>query len=252
MLSRTTITGWLLLLGHIAAGIALAYQQYWVALALVLATHAFFLWGSLRPNSGLFGSVAKTFATEEQEVWLTIDDGVCPDTTPALLDSLMKHGVQASFFLVGRKNDAHPELVERIRSEGHQVANHTQTHPHASFWAAFPWTLKREIGEEIGAFRSPVGMSNWFVHSYLQKRGERPIGWSVRGLDGISTPRAEVTERIAEDLQPGAIVLIHDGYDVEKRGYAPVDVLEDLLGLLSERGYRCVLPGKAALLPKAN
>ena len=248
-MTRTRLTGWLLLLGHVAAGVAIAYGQYLAGVGLVLATHAFFLWGTLRPNSSLFGSVAKSFSTKAQEVWLTIDDGVCPKTTPALLDSLKKHGVRASFFLVGRKTDAHPELVERIQREGHQVANHTQTHPHAFFWAALPWTLKREIGEVQSSFRSPVGMSNWFVHSYLQQRGLRPIGWSARGLDGISTPREEVRENISRGLQPGAILLIHDGYDAEKRGYAPVDILEDLLQLLKQRGYQCVLPTQAALLP---
>ncbi|MCP4446865.1 MAG: polysaccharide deacetylase family protein [Myxococcales bacterium] len=247
---RTRLTGGILLLGHFAAAAVVAYGYYLGALVLVLATHCFFLWGTLRPNSSLFGSVAKTFLTKQQEVWLTIDDGVCPKTTPALLDSLKKHGVRASFFVVGRKTDAHPELMERIASEGHQIANHTQTHPHASFWAAFPWTLKREIGEGTEAFRSPVGMSNWFVHSYLKKRGLRPIGWSVRGLDGIATPRAEVTANIDKGLRPGAIVLIHDGYDVERRGYAPVDILEDLMQLLEKRGYQCTIPPKSALLPR--
>ncbi|MCA9672199.1 MAG: polysaccharide deacetylase family protein [Myxococcales bacterium] len=250
-MNRTTFTGALLLLGHLGA-VAAAVAGAWIAaLATLLATHALFLLGTLVANSPLFGPVMRSFETPRREVWLTIDDGPDPRTTPALLDCLAAAGAKATFFVVGERAARAPELVERIRAEGHAVADHTRTHPHATFWAALPWRLRREIAPDARLFRSPVGMSNWFVHALLRRRGTVLVGWSVRGLDGINTPRAQVVARIERGVAPGAILALHDAYDAERRGYAPSDVIADVLAALERRGYRAVVPEPNTLRPAA-
>jgi len=243
------MTGIVLALGHVTALAALGLGELGTAALLVLCTHAFFLWGTLRPNSQLFGPVVRSFQTPNNEVWLTIDDGVHPETTPQLLDCLARHKVPATFFVIGERANAYPQLIARILSAGHQLGNHSRTHPQTSFWAIPPWRIGREIGEQTAPYRSPVGMSNWFVHAYLRRRRTPPIGWSVRGLDGIGTPKERVVENLLHGLRPGAILAMHEGYDPVTRGYAPVDILEALLRALAKRGYRCVLPQPGSWKP---
>jgi peptidoglycan/xylan/chitin deacetylase (PgdA/CDA1 family) len=65
----------------------------------------------------------------KNEIAITVDDGPTPETTPKILEIFRKHGVKATFFLVGHNVEKHPELVKMILDEGHSVANHTWTHP---------------------------------------------------------------------------------------------------------------------------
>ena len=89
-------------------------------------------------------------------------------------------------------------------------------------------------------------MSNWFVHRYLQAQGQRPVGWTARGRDGVSASREDIRRRLEAGISPGSILLIHDGYDATARGYAPADIAGDLLEALDARGYRCVIPEPAS------
>lgn len=241
---RTRLSGALLLLGHAAALGLVAGGELAVGLAALLATHGFFLLGTLWPNSPLFGPVVRRFETPRNEVWLTIDDGVDPATTPQLIDCLERNGVAATHFVIGRRAARYPELIERLRESGQQLGDHSQTHPKASFWAIMPWQLRQQIAPRDGLFRSPVGMSNWFVHEHLHRRGLRPIGWTVRGLDGVASPREQVLGRLIAGIRPGAILLLHDGYDPRARGYAPADIAAELIEAVRACGYRCVIPDR--------
>ena len=241
---RTRLTGVLLIGLHVGAFAAVLFGHWGLALSLILASHALFLAGTLVPNSSLFGPVLRRLPTDERAVWLTIDDGVDPLTTPALLDCLRAHNVKATFFVIGRRAAQFPDLIQRMRDEGHEVANHTQNHPHGVFWAALPARVRKEIGNGSERFRSPVGMSNWFVHAHLRKLGQVPIGWTARGLDGLNTPREKVISKLRRSLVPGAIVLLHDGYDPGQRGYSPAEIVDEVLAVLRARGLRCILPGQ--------
>src|SRR5690606_18061880 len=135
---------WVVLLPH--AAVALAWWQLgwrW-GLPLLLVLHLGFVWGTLRPGSRLFGPVATRFDTAAPEVWLTIDDGPSPDTA-AILDLLDAHGAKATFFLVGERARARPDLVRDIAVRGHGIGNHSHTHPQARFWALGPGAMRREI-----------------------------------------------------------------------------------------------------------
>src|SRR5438105_1974696 len=68
---------------------------------------------------------------ETDSVFITFDDGPHPDLTPALLDVLARESVAATFFLVGESAAAHPEIVHRMKREGHAIGNHTHTHVRA-------------------------------------------------------------------------------------------------------------------------
>jgi peptidoglycan/xylan/chitin deacetylase (PgdA/CDA1 family) len=246
----------------LAAGIAtpLAAPVLWplspaLALGAMAASHAPLLYGTLRANAQLFGPVATHFVPAGDEVWLTIDDGPDPADTPRLLDLLDAAQARATFFVRGDRAQANPDLIAEIRRRGHQLGNHSFSHPQATFWCLPPRRVAQEIagcnqvlreltGEEPRFFRPPVGMANPFVHWAAGALGLRLVGWSARGYDGVAARArpAEVVRRIGRNLRPGAIVLLHEGR-VGRNGEAlNARGLQMLLEELGRRGWRCVLP----------
>ncbi len=225
---------------------------FW-ALGPLLGAHAAALWATLWPYSRWWGPQVVDFPAAGYDVWLTLDDGPDPEDTPAVLDALDAHGAKATFFVIGAKAAAFPDLVREIRRRGHAVGNHTLTHPQFSFWRLGPASLSREIdsasrvlepllGAPPAGFRAPAGMRNLFLHPLLRRRGLRLIGWTVRGLDGTSTDRARIVRRLVDGARPGAILLLHEGKrDRHGRSIAR-DCVPAVLSALTARGYRFVIP----------
>jgi peptidoglycan/xylan/chitin deacetylase (PgdA/CDA1 family) len=210
------------------------------------ASHLLVVYPTLRPNCQWLGPVMTRFETAEREVWLTIDDGVDPDSTSRILDLLDRHGARATFFVTGLRVRKHPELAREILGRGHSIGNHSDAHPSGLFWCLPPAAIAREIdgcssaireatGTEPQLFRAPVGMKNPFVHPLLSARRLVLTGWTARGFDAVMTDRAAVVRRILRDVSPGAIVLVHEGA-------RNVAVIEDVLGALTKDGYTCVVP----------
>ena len=204
----------------------------------------FLLMGTLGPSSKLFGEVR---TRGEKGIWLTLDDGPCPETTPAVLDLLDEQGATATFFLIGERAVKYPELVREILRRGHGVGNHSWSHPRATFWCLGPVRTWREIsrcqsalteitGEAPVWFRAPVGHYNFFVHPVLKKLGLGLLSWSSRGFDGGGLPLEEVKRRIRATADEGGIVLAHEGTP-----YA-VEVVADVLALARERGWEVAIP----------
>ena len=232
---------------------ALVVYVWWrfgwqVGLAAMFASHAPFWWATMVPDSALFSPVLRRLPTEAQVAWLTIDDGPSDDTR-AMLDLLDAHGAKATFFLVGERARARPDLVREIAARGHGIGNHSATHPQAWFWALPPRRMREEIErtqatlrELTGAtphwFRAVVGMANPFVEAVLREHGMTRVAWSARGYDAFASDPDVVASRIGKQLAPGAIVLLHEG---AKHG-RNVDALRAVLESLQARGYRPVLP----------
>ncbi len=219
-----------------------------VGLASLVAVHLLFVWGTLRPQSRLFGPVLVRLPTREPVVWLTVDDGPSDDTM-AMLDLLDEHGARATFFVVAERAAARPELVREIVRRGHGLGNHSTSHPSAWFWALGPRRMAAEIanaqrllqaasGVSPHWFRAVVGMANPFVAASLKRLGLARVAWSARGFDAVDGDPARVVARIERDLAPGAIVLLH-----ESAGHGrSVEILQALLERMGALGYRSVLP----------
>jgi peptidoglycan/xylan/chitin deacetylase (PgdA/CDA1 family) len=231
-----------------------------VALAPIFLSHVLLLCPTLLPNCQWFGPVIRSFNTSEPEVWLTIDDGPSPAHTPAILDLLDRFAARATFFVIGKNAEQYPHLITAILTRGHEIANHTYTHPSGTFWFAGPRRIAREIdlcAELLRAapdrparfFRAPVGLKNLFVHPELELRGLAIIGWSVRGLDTITRDATDVANRVLREAKPGAIVVLHEGHRVESDPQFNPRCLELTLTALTEQGYRCVIPRPEQLRP---
>ena len=200
-------------------------------------------------NSDLNGPVARRFRTEKPEVWLTIDDGPDRAQTPRLLELLAAAGARASFFVIGSKADSNRSLCRRIVAEGHTLENHSYSHLSGIFWAMPCCAIQEEIvrcshairvaaGVDPSWFRSPAGLTNACVHPAAARSWLRVAGWSAAGRDGFpgADPGA-VVARIARHLEPGAILLMHEG-----PGRRSSEILSLLLEEISARGLRCVIP----------
>lgn len=222
---------WLMATGHMFFGV--------IEHTLLVAA---LLWGTLNPNSRLFGPIQSKL---DEGVALTIDDGPDPHDTPILLDLLDKYDAKATFFLIGRKAEEHPHLVREIQARGHQIGNHTWSHPQATFWCASPWRLMREIkkcqetlttitGQSPTLFRAPVGHSNLFVHPILKHLRLRLIGWNCRGYDAADRSIESVLESISRGLDEGAIILAHEATTITE------PVIVGIIREVSDRGHDLV------------
>lgn len=231
--------------GVVAAGV----QWGWKAgLAAMLLSHLAMVWAVLWPKSRLLSPVLTRLPASAPVVWLTIDDGPGSDT-PAILDLLEAHGAKATFFVVGARAAAQPQLIRDIVRRGHGIGNHSYHHLSAWFWALPPARMRSEIDRTqqvltdiTGAaprwFRAVVGMANPFVARSLAAHGLARVAWTARGFDALAAEPARVVSRIERGLAPGAIVLLH-----ENAGHGrSVEIIAGLLQRLQQLGYRAVLP----------
>lgn len=227
----------------------------WLALGALFLSHLFVLFPTLVANCQWWGPVITSFETPRREVWLTIDDGPDPVHTPRMLELLARFDAQATFFVIGQRAADFPAEIERIRDAGHEIANHTFSHPSGSFWALPPARIAAEIDRHpIGSryLRAPAGLKNFFVHPALVRRGMRLVGWTVRGLDTVSSNPSAVAARIRRGLRPGAIVLLHEGHRTANDPDFHPRCLELTLTALAQEGYRCVLPAPEQLRPRGG
>ncbi len=230
--------------------VALAWWRmgWQVGLPALLVSHVPFVWGTLVPTSGLFSPVLARLPTDDRVVWLTIDDGPSADTLE-ILELLGAAGARATFFLVGERAAARPQLVREIVRRGHDIGNHSATHPQAWFWALSPRRMREEVartqqvlegitGSRPRWFRAVVGMANPFVAAALRAHGLARVAWSARGFDALESDPARALARIERQLQPGAIVLLHEGAPHGRN----VELVALLLQRLAALGYRTALP----------
>ena len=181
---------------------------------------------------------------------LTFDDGPDPASTPAILDELRDLGVEATFFLVGRRARAHPGLVHRILDEGHAIGSHSTTHPQA--WSTpFPALLRdyrrgrsevEEVaGREVRLFRPPNGYLDGPGAAAMVLTRLRPWLWTVDPEDWQPGARPPDILRGLEGLRGGDVILLHDALDGPEPSTDPAReatraALADIVALAADRG----------------
>ncbi|WP_433475228.1 polysaccharide deacetylase family protein [Spirillospora sp. CA-142024] len=155
-----------------------------------------------------------------KSIALTIDDGPSPMWTPRMLDLLAEHEIRATFFVIGMQVKEFPKLTRRITDAGHQICNHTETHP--IFIAGLPEKrVRKEIVEAFDRiadvtgvvpqfFRSPGGAWSKTILEQVAEHGMLPIHWAVDPQDW-SRPGVGHIRRTLLDGKAGNIMLCHDG-----------------------------------------
>lgn len=217
------------------------------SLLVMFFVHAVTALATFVPGSQIWGPARRRFAAIDDVVWLTIDDGPASDTD-MFLETLRRRDARATFFVIGERAAGHPGHVRRMHEEGHEIACHTWSHPAGWFWAYAPGAIRRELkrcneviesetGVPVRRFRPPVGFRNGWTHDVLEDLSMELVSWSRRGLDGIETGDPQkVVQRIVDGVQPGDILMIHQGRP------SSVAILDHLLEELQRRSLRCVIP----------
>jgi peptidoglycan-N-acetylglucosamine deacetylase len=182
---------------------------------------------------------------------LTFDDGPHPHWTPRILAVLAQHGVTATFFVVGRKVEAHPDVVRAIVDAGHAVGLHSYAHDR--FFSLRGErrvkedlergvaVLERALGQRPRLFRPPIGHTNPTIARVVEALGLVVVGWTIGGRDGLASARpAEVVARVRRDLRDGAIVLLHDAPERGEREPAAVRALPAILDAIAAERFDVV------------
>lgn len=178
-----------------------------------------------------------------KEIALTFDDGPHPPFTERLLDLLKQLDVRATFFVVGRKVDAAPEILARMVAEKHDVANHTYHHVNLK---TLPYGLveneirldndaiRRACGKEPVFFRPPGGQRNGEVVEIARRLGMSTLLWTDDPADYANPGADIIEEKLLQHVRPGAVILLHDGVE------QTYQMLPDLVAKLRQQGYKFV------------
>jgi peptidoglycan/xylan/chitin deacetylase (PgdA/CDA1 family) len=175
---------------------------------------------------------------------MTFDDGPSAENTPRLLEILKQRNIKATFFLIGQNAAANPDIVRRILAEGHEVGNHSWTHPQLSKLSddrvrveitKTQDAIKDASGYSPTLLRPPYGaitprQREWIANQF----GLNIILWSVDPFDWKRPGVSVITQRILSQVRPGAIILSHD---IHKQ---TVDAMPATLDALIAKGYKFV------------
>jgi len=206
------------------------------------------LWGAYAPNSRLFGPVVGR-GPRERVAFLTFDDGPNPGVTEGVLELLGQEAVPATFFMVGRHVEQHPETARAVAAAGHEIGNHTYSH--IKLHRVGPRRAADEIrrGHETIAqitgvvprsFRAPHGYRSPFVARAIAPFRYRVFGWTF-GVWDTARPGAEtIRTRVRTGLKPGSILLLHDGDGYNPLGdrWQTAAALQGIIADVKAAGYR--------------
>jgi peptidoglycan/xylan/chitin deacetylase (PgdA/CDA1 family) len=207
--------------------------------------------GVLWPQCGMYGEARAHGKAGSGNVALTFDDGPHPVTTRAVLEILAAYDVRATFFVLGHKVEAHPEVVREIHAAGHALGVHGFQHDHLFSLRSSRYALaqiqrtQRAIATACGVtpklFRPPIGFASHLTFRGAERAAVQIIAWSVRSLDGLrSAQPTRVAQRVIRNLEDGAIVLLHDAAERDDFTPASIAALPAILDALRERAYRAV------------
>lgn len=198
---------------------------------------------SLVNNKDIF---IRNGSRDEKIIALTFDDGPHPKETHEILDVLDKYNVKGTFFVVGKHANWYSEPLKRASKEGHEIGNHTFSHPDISCLSSED--IKREIkecedtlvkitGKKTTLFRPPYGSYSKDKLSEIAKEsGYKIILWTtIDAKDWKNPPASQISDTIINKAQNGDIILLHD-YGTENT----VKALDTIICEMIKKGYKFV------------
>lgn len=164
-------------------------------------------------------SIQTTASDELKRLALTFDDGPHPSYTEKLLDGLKERGVHATFFVTGEHAELHPDIIKRMKEEGHLIGNHTYSH--IQLTASNREQFKNELiktnqiiqgitGEEVQYVRPPYGSWDKQLEAELNMF---PVLWNIDPLDWCTANATCVSLAVINNVRENDIILMHDYYD---------------------------------------
>jgi peptidoglycan/xylan/chitin deacetylase (PgdA/CDA1 family) len=199
-------------------------------------------------GTGWRGHVIYGMPTREKVVALTYDDGPDPVHTRRILDLLDKYHVKATFFMIGKNMEAHPDVVREVIERGHAIGNHTYTHPHnieldteaqvIGELDRCEQVIERMTGSRAYLFRPPRGLVDGTVFAIASEENYVVVLWSIcADHHDAKTPYA-MAQRVLKHVRPGGIILAHDGETAIR--WRDVAATPLIIEGLRKRGYRFV------------
>jgi peptidoglycan-N-acetylglucosamine deacetylase len=185
---------------------------------------------------------------------MTFDDGPSEKLTPQLLDILARHHIHATFFVIGKNVVEHPEILQRAEREGHEIGNHSWTHP--AFAKMRDDAVRAELQKTDDAIRAAIGTRPTLMRppygsiTARQKRwinsefGYRIILWDVDPLDWKRPGPATVTSRIVKETRSGSIILSHDIHP------GTIAAMPDTFDRLEAKGFKFVTVSELIMMGK--
>lgn len=209
---------------------------------------------ALHPNMNQWKAEEKVITsvqTKQKVVALTFDDGPDAQTTPAVLESLARHDVKATFFVVGYRAEKLPLLLQTMAAQGHELGNHSYSHNYSQFKKNELEIFRSEIertntlielttGQTPSLFRPPGGYLSdrmvAFVNNYPMTIAYWT--WQQDSKDWIVGKKGEsIAGHVVSNIQPGQIIILHDGAG---NGLETARAVDMLLTRLTADGYRFV------------
>lgn len=191
-----------------------------------------------------FGDLTYEAETEDKVIALTFDDGPTKNVDQ-LLPLLDQYKAKATFFLIGKDIEKHPEEAEKLVEAGHQIGNHTYSHERMVLKS--PSFIKEEIEKtdelirksgykgEID-FRPPYGKKLIGLPYYLAKHNRETIMWTLEP-ETYYTNTEDKVKNVLDNIKPGSIILLHPMYDQTD---GTIQVIEEILQELTKEGYAFV------------
>lgn len=225
-----------------------------IAAATTLGVGAWF-YAALYPTSQIFGKVLIA-GNDPNELALTYDDGPNPAATPQLLELLARHGIRATFFLIGNHVRQQPALAREIADAGHIVGNHTMTHPWLAWQSAARIRaeladtnalLEDTLGVPIRLFRPPHGARRPEVLREAARLGLATVNWNIITHDWRPQPAAQIAEKIRLGIRRnqahvrGSNILLHDG-GMDQPRLPSIAATETIIQEARASGKRFVTP----------
>lgn len=181
--------------------------------------------------------------TEEKKVAFTMNCAWSAEDIEKILEILKNNNVQITFFMVGDWVEKNPEAVKKIHEAGHEIGNHSNTHPHVNNLTyeqnleeieKCSQKIEQLTGTKPTLYRAPYGEYNETVIKVAFENGYSAIQWNRDTLDYQALTGEQMWKRIGEKLQSGDIILSHNGTA------HTADSLEMLIKNIKEKGYELV------------